>query len=399
VTVALKEIFVDGFHADKVLERLFKSHKKWGSRDRRFVAETVYNITRWWSLLLFWSQIDSTKTFSENDFLLIWTIYERWHNEDDVTGFVNHSFLAGFQPEKIKNKISQTSSDAAVRAAFPRWIFDRFEKAYGRDSLSILNSLNDPAPVCLRANTLKTNTKDLQERLRTESIETRTSENKLSPECLLLNIRQNVFVTKAFREGNFEVQDEASQKVAPLLDPKPGERIADMCAGAGGKTLHLAALMKNKGSLVAGDVIPKKLEQLKERARRAGVSNLRIVLLDDTKFVKRHKGDFDGVLIDAPCSGLGVVRRNPDTKWKASEEELTRLKALQATLLTNYSKLVKPGGRLVYATCSMLPEENQEQINKFLESNTDFTLGGEPLLTRPDRNEGDGFFAQRLNRK
>ena len=185
-----------------------------------------------------------------------------------------------------------------------------------------------------------------------------------------------------------------------LLDPKSGERIADMCAGAGGKTLHLAALMKNKGSLLAADVSERKLEELKKRAARAGVSNLKVQLIENSKSIKRHAESFDGVLIDAPCSGSGVIRRNPDSKWKLSEEELLqRLKTLQAEILKSYSRLVKPGGRLVYATCSLLGEENMEQVEAFLKENPQFSIEGEPLLTRPDHLSEDGFFAQKLRRK
>jgi 16S rRNA (cytosine967-C5)-methyltransferase len=172
-----------------------------------------------------------------------------------------------------------------------------------------------------------------------------------------------------------------------------------MCAGAGGKTLHIAALMKNKGSLLACDISEKKLLELKTRAIRAGVSNLRVLHIEGTKSIKRLYDTFDAVLIDAPCSGTGVIRRNPDSKWKMTEEELERLKGIQSEILKLYSKLVKPGGRLLYATCSLLAGENSNQIDGFLNEHSEFERKGDALTTRPDLDGADGFFAQLMIKK
>lgn len=388
VAQCLREIFKDGYYADKVLERTFKKNKKWGSRDRRFLAETVYNMTRWWSLLVY-------ACGSSEDYLKLWALYELWQNKCDPQPFLEKSFSLKINLDGPLKKLSE-KKEPFFDVAFPQWLYERFEGDFGDETQKLLESLNLPAPVCLRVNTLKTQREKLRQLLLTENVA--TSEGN-SPDALVLKTRQNVFITRAFKEGFFEVQDQASQKVSLLLAPKVGERIADMCAGAGGKTLHLAALMKNKGTLLACDVSERKLEELKKRARRAGVSNLRVQTLENSKAIKRHNESFDGVLIDAPCSGSGVIRRNPDSKWKLSEEEFERLLILQAEILRAYSKLVKPGGRLVYATCSLLKEENSKQIEKFLEENLEFKREGEPLITRPDLTGEDGFFAQLLSRR
>jgi 16S rRNA (cytosine967-C5)-methyltransferase len=394
VTQCLKEIFEDGFYADKVLERTFKNNRKWGSRDRRFVAETVYNMTRWWGLLVFAADGPFVPK-TQDEYLLMWAIYESWQNKNDVREFLHNSFSFQFNQHGFLKRL-ESKKESYIAVAFPEWLYKRFKNNFGDETFKLLQSLNEPAPVCLRANRLKTERERLQKLLQNENVATQFGD---SEDALILETRQNVFTTDCFKSGLFEVQDQASQRVSKLLDPKSGERIADMCAGAGGKTLHLAALMKNKGSLFAADISERKLEELKKRAARAGVSNLKVQLIENSKSIKRHADSFDGVLIDAPCSGSGVIRRNPDSKWKLSEEELQRLKILQAEILKSYSRLVKPGGRLVYATCSLLGEENMEQVEAFLRENSEFSKEGEPLLTRPDHLSEDGFFAQKLRRK
>ena len=202
--------------------------------------------------------------------------------------------------------------------------------------------------------------------MQSEGIETEFLPNY--PSALKLKERANVFVTEAFKDGWFEVQDASSQLVAEFLDVKPGMKVVDTCAGAGGKTLHLASLMENKGLLIAMDIYESKLKKLKVRARRNGVHNFDMRVIDSTKPIKKLHNKADRVLIDAPCSGLGVLRRNPDAKWKLEPEFLDRIRGVQADVLQQYSKIVKPGGKLVYATCSVLPSENQDQVNKFLAS-------------------------------
>jgi 16S rRNA (cytosine967-C5)-methyltransferase len=183
---------------------------------------------------------------------------------------------------------------------------------------------------------------------------------------LVLEERQNVFGVPSFKEGLFEVQDAASQIIAYFLRVEPGLRVVDACAGAGGKTLHLAALMKNKGRIVAMDIEQWKLDELLKRARRAGVTNLEPRLIDSSKVIKRLENTADRLLLDVPCSGMGVLKRNPDAKWKLSAQFIEEVKATQEKIINDYCKMIKPGGFMVYSTCSMLPSENENQVSKFL---------------------------------
>ena len=257
---------------------------------------------------------------------------------------------------------------------------------------------NEQAEVILRVNTLKTNKKDLQLRLQSEGIETEFLPNY--PSALKLKERANVFVTDTFKDGWFEVQDASSQLVAEFLDVKPGMKVVDTCAGAGGKTLHLASLMENKGLLIAMDIYESKLKKLKVRARRNGVHNFDMRVIDSTKPIKKLHSKADRVLIDAPCSGLGVLRRNPDAKWKLEPEFLDRIRGVQADVLQQYSKIVKPGGKLVYATCSVLPSENQDQVNNFLASEIgkEFTFVEDKKIFAHESGY-DGFYMALLERK
>jgi 16S rRNA (cytosine967-C5)-methyltransferase len=195
----------------------------------------------------------------------------------------------------------------------------------------------------------------------------------------------------------FEVQDASSQLVAAYLDVQPGMKVVDTCAGAGGKTLHLASLMENKGQLIAMDIYESKLKKLKIRARRNGAHNIDTKVIDSTKPIKKLYNKADRVLIDAPCSGIGVLRRNPDSKWKLQPEFLDEIRKTQQEILVQYSKMVKPGGKLVYATCSVLPSENQDQVKTFLKSNTEFTFVSDQKILASESGY-DGFYMALLER-
>ena len=216
--------------------------------------------------------------------------------------------------------------------------------------------------------------------------------------CSLRNV-QMFLKQKPFKKGLFEVQDASSQLVADFLDVKPGMRVVDTCAGAGGKTLHLAALMQNKGQVIATDIYANKLKELKRRARRAGAHNIEPRAIDSSKVVKKLYGSADRVLIDAPCSGLGVLSRNPDAKWKLQPEFIETLKLTQEEILKQYSKIVKDGGKMVYATCSVLPSENQEQVEKFLasEEGKSFSLKEDRKILSSETGF-DGFYMALLEK-
>jgi len=247
-------------------------------------------------------------------------------------------------------------------------------------------------------NTLKTTVERVKNVLFDDGIETETL--KGYPQALKLKERTNVFITEAFKKGWFEVQDASSQKVAQFLNPKPGTRIVDACAGAGGKSLHIASLMENKGQIIALDIYETKLKELKRRARRNGAHNIETRVIDSTKVIKKLIAKADKVLIDAPCTGLGVLKRNPDTKWKLQPKFLETLIETQSNLLDSYSRMVKPGGQLVYATCSILSSENDKQIKNFLHRKTgqDFTFVKDEIIY-PSKTGFDGFYMALLQKK
>ena len=248
----------------------------------------------------------------------------------------------------------------------------------------------------MRTNTLKTTAHRLQQLLEKEDIATETL--RFYPDALVLTERKNVFQTKLFKDGLFEVQDASSQKVAEFCNVKPGQRVIDACAGAGGKTLHLAAQMENKGQLIAMDIYANKLTELKRRAKRNNAHNIQTKVIDSTKVIKKMKNSADVVLIDSPCSGLGVLKRNPDAKWKLQPEFLDKIKATQAEILNNYAQMVKDGGTLVYATCSILPSENEEQVKKFLSLHNEFELVDSKSISVA-KSGFDGFFMAKMKKK
>ena len=287
-----------------------------------------------------------------------------------------------------QNKKNITSE--AVRLSYPDLLWAQCEKELGHEKwLNEAIALNESAKVVLRVNTLKTSKEELQNKLAASEIETEKITGFDS--ALHLLKRQNVFSTPLFKEGFFEVQDAGSQLISEFLDVKPGSKVIDACAGGGGKSLHLAALMQNKGKIIALDVEEWKLENLKKRAKRAGAFNIEGRLIENNKVIKQLENSADRLLLDVPCSGTGVIKRNPDTKWKLTTETLEKTKNLQSTILHEYSSMLKPGGLMVYSTCSILPSENQIQVEKFIASKAGaFTLIKDKTLYP---SEGfDGFY-------
>jgi len=300
-----------------------------------------------------------------------------------------------------------------VRAECPEWLWPRF----GSDAAPRLAALAEPAPLDLRVNLLKATRPEAIKALVAESLHPQPT--PLSPVGLRLEDRPNVAATAAFRDGLVERQDEGSQLAALLVDARPGQRVIDFCAGAGGKTLALAAAMQNKGSLFACDVEDWRLDRAGERLRRAGAHNVtrKVLTTHRDPWVKRHKATFDRVLVDAPCSGTGAWRRNPDARWRTTPEDLARVVALQREILDSACRLAKPGARLVYVTCSLLPEENEAQVAAFLAAHADFRLLpigelwprllqapapvglGDTLTLSPDREGTDGFFVAVMERQ
>lgn len=390
---SLNAIFNEGEYADKVVARALKKDKRWGSSDRKFVAETIYEIVRWKRL---YAEIAEVKEPYDRDNL--WRMFAVWAV---LRGYPIPDWrqLEGTPERKIKGRFDELSKTRAVKESIPDWMDELGVKELGEKVWAKeIAAQNQPAKVILRTNTLKGTKENLRNTLMDLNIETEYLKDQ--PEALVLKERANVFLTDAFKQGLFEVQDANSQLVAGFLDVKPGMRVVDTCAGAGGKTLHMASLMENKGQLIAMDLYESKLKQLKLRAKRNGAFNIEYRIIDSTKVIKKLHEKADRVLIDAPCSGLGVLKRNPDSKWKLQPEFIDNIRKVQSEVLESYSKIVKPGGKLVYATCSVLPSENQEQVEKFLktEIGQQFTFIEDRKMLASESGF-DGFYMALMERK
>ena len=393
VTDGILQIFNEDAYADKVVQQLLKRDKRWGSRDRAFVAETTYDIVRWKRL---YAEIANVKEpFNRDD---VWRLFAVWATLKGIR-LPDWKYFENTPTRKIKGRFDELSKIRKYRESIPDWIDELGIEELGEEVWNKEMAVqNKQADVILRTNTLKTTKKELQKALAEENIETEFLDNY--PSALRLTKRANVFKTNAFKNGWFEVQDASSQMVADFLDVKPGMKVVDTCAGAGGKTLHLASLMQNKGNIVAMDIYESKLKKLKVRAKRNGVHNVDLKVIDSTKPIKKLHNKADRILIDAPCSGLGVLRRNPDAKWKLEPEFIDRIKNTQQEVLQQYSKMLKSGGKMVYATCSILPSENQEQVNAFLNSES-----GKEFIFVKDRkvlaheSGFDGFYMALLEKK
>ena len=386
---ALEETFFqDKKYADKVLERLLKAHKKWGSADRQVVSEIFYDIVRWKKRLEYYMG-EGTKPSNIYNLILAYLLWKKvkYKKFDEFDGIKTGGILS-----KLDKKTFPTK---AIEHSVPDWLAGLFEKELGAKWEKEMSALNEQAPVILRANSLKISAENLVEILKEEGVNSFVLRGY--PDAVQLEEKKNVFLTSAFKEGFFEVQDASSQKIAELLDVKEGMRVVDVCAGAGGKTLHIAALMNNKGQIIALDIYEWKLAELKRRAKRAGAFNIETRFIEDNKVIKRLHNTADRLLIDAPCSGLGVLKRNPDSKWKIDEDFINRIKTEQENILQNYSKILKKGGKMVYATCSILPSENGEQVRKFLAENTEFALLKEENIMPSDGY--DGFYMALIERK
>jgi 16S rRNA (cytosine967-C5)-methyltransferase len=388
VVKVLQDIFENNIQADRAVQSLLKSNPKWGSRDRRFLADTTYSVVRWYR---FYYEILGNEP----------TTNEAWWELLGIHWILQNESLPPFQefstldPELVKSKGEKLSSIRKVKESIPDWLDELGEKELGAEWGECLKNLNKPQEVNLRVNTIKTSNNKCITALADEGHDTTANENN----CLTLNKRAKLSHLKSFQNGFFEVQDRGSQLIAPYLNPSPNTYVIDACAGAGGKSLHLAALMNNKGTLVSMDIHVFKLKELLRRAKRARVNIIQTAMIN-SETINTYKGKADYLLLDVPCSGLGTLKRKPDTKWKLSLEFIDDVKKTQEELLNSYSSLVKQGGYMVYATCSVLPSENQEQILTFLSSvsGTHFELIKQQTVL-PGEKYSDGFFMALLKRK
>jgi 16S rRNA (cytosine967-C5)-methyltransferase len=384
VVNALTTIFTDNKYADKVIEKTLKENPKFGGRDRRFIAETTYDIVRNYRLL-------SHLAGSETGFWEILGVYfiVRHLPMPEERDFKNLN-------EKIILDKYKAIKDQKIIESYPDWLWDLCENELGKEVWeNEAKALNQQAEVVLRVNTLKTKKEILKQHLAEQEIEVDFLNG--FNDALLLSHRQNLFQNPLFKLGLFELQDAGSQHISEFLGVEPGMRVIDACAGGGGKTLHIAALMQNKGRIISMDITQWKLDELKKRARRATASNVEPRLIEGTKTIKRLENTADRLLLDVPCSGTGVIKRNPDAKWKLNLDFIDRTKVIQQKILSEYSIMTKIGGQLVYSTCSVLPSENRKQVDEFLANNPNFELLKDQTILP---SEGfDGFYMALIKRK
>lgn len=380
VVDALEEIFQGKIFADKVIQKTLKKDKRWGARDRAFIAETTYNIVRWYRLLY---EIRGAQPKSKSDW---WEIIGIWFSINEVQ-LPDWKEFAKLDAPSILQQHAKLSDRRIIKESIPDWLDEIGVEELGIKWPPTLSALNQQAPLVIRVNTLKTDRASLQKILADKGIES-TAHGK---EALILTKRRNLFTLPEFKKGLFEIQDGSSQEVANFLAVEPGMWVIDACAGAGGKTLHIGAQMKNKGKIFALDIHEWKLRELRKRATRAGIDNIENRPIVNQKVLKRLTERADRLLLDVPCSGLGVLKRNPDAKWKIDVAFLNKVKNIQKHILHTYPKMLKKGGQMVYATCSILPSENQQQVQAFLEANEEFTLIKEQQLL-PQDNGFDGFY-------
>jgi 16S rRNA (cytosine967-C5)-methyltransferase len=406
--------------ADGVANAFFRARRYIGGGDRRAVSERVWGILRRWGQLYWWLDRTrhpdrSARAIVEADLMLqdglrlpdLEAMFDGGRYRpaplDDAERralrlMEGHSLPHPEQPDWVRLNVQE-------------WVAPHLREAYGEAWGREIAALEMPPPVDLRVNRIKATPEQARRALHGEGIDTEPM--RFAADGLRLKRRLSVVAGKAFQEGLVEIQDEGSQLVAALVGARPGMQVADYCAGAGGKTLAIAAGMNNKGRVVAMDVLETRLDRSAQRLRRAGVHNVeRRSIADNAKWLKRQKGNFDRVLVDAPCTGTGTWRRNPDGRWTLAPEDLAELVPKQSEILDQAARLVKPGGRLVYATCSVLPAENERQIEGFLERHPDFTVtpiaeldlpselaSGPYLRLSPLKHGTDGFFGAVLTRQ
>jgi 16S rRNA (cytosine967-C5)-methyltransferase len=387
VVNALQRVFQKGEHAGTVVAQTLRADSRWGSRDRRFIAESIFEIIRWYRLF---HEVAGRKPETAEDWWQIFGIYQIIEGN----ALPNWKEFEGLSPEIIKDQVNTLKKIRRIGESIPDWLDAMGESQLGPDVWpGVISALNKKATVVLRVNTLKTDLLTLQKGLQKEGVDT----SRIGPEALVLDGRRKMTSIDAYRYGMFEIQDYGSQQIAPFLEVEPGMTVIDACAGAGGKSLHLAALMKNKGKVIAMDIHPQKLRELRSRANRNGVKIIQTELIEQ-EIIEQFEASADRLLLDVPCSGTGVLRRKPDSKWKLTPEMINEFSGIQQNILQSYSQMVKPGGMLVYATCSVLPSENEDQVQEFLANNPGkFELVKEQHIS-PEEGY-DGFYMALIKRE
>ena len=386
---SLYAILVEKKRASRVLEKCIDEHPKWGSRDRKILYEACFNILRWKRKYYFIAA-------QENGDFTPWPLIKTWCILHDYT--LPDWDELDCPPYQSKSELNDLLiSDEAIAHSYPDWLYHLGKKELKQEWRNEASALNFQADVALRVNRLVASPKKTVQLLK-ERFNIDTTLSDLNPDTLLLSKGRRLGNNQLFQKGYFEIQDANSQLIAPFCQVEPGMYVMDLCAGAGGKTLHLAALMRNQGEIKAFDVEANKLRELHRRSKRAKVSIIKTELITSTSTLEKHTKWADRLLVDAPCSGLGTLKRNPEIKWNLDEGQLIAYQETQRKLLSKAAPLIQPKGKLIYATCSILPSENENQIDWFIKENPEFKLE-EEIKISADSSKFDGFYMARLTRE
>lgn len=381
VSSVLDAIIQNGYVIEKTLQPVLQN-KRLGSRDRKFIISNIYDIIRNY---FFYDKILSEKNDEDLD----------WHQQMVLLNLVNQKITI-LNPELFlpdadewisswKQLLAENDFSIATKNGFSEWFWAVGQEDYGSNWTKIAKGLNQPAPIYIRANLLKTNPSKLAAALAKDNIE--TSEIP-GTNALLLPNRDNIRNHSLNRKGHFEMQDLASQSIGQYAQINKNQLVIDVCAGAGGKSLQIASLLNNTGKVIATDIYPSRLKQLKSRALKANASNIEIIEIQE---LESYKGKADRVLLDVPCSGSGTIRRQPEIKVHLTPEKVNEYIETQQLILEQYQSLLKPGGKIIYSTCSIFKSESEDQVKHFLANHPQFSLLGEKRFVPPTHNS-DGFY-------
>ena len=379
----LKSVLNEQKRASRILSQTIVCHPKWGARDRKPLYTLVYDVLRWKRYYAFLLQ-DSNNNNTVDALLACWCKLNEYTSE-----ILNEV--------KLITPPNPDSAPPAITASFPDWLFTLGAAELGSIWKKEYRALNEQAAVSLRVNRLKSSPKKVQSQL-VQQFQIKSEWDPAYPDALLLSQGRKWDTNPLFKKGIFEIQDIHSQQIAPFTKVQPNDQVIDLCAGAGGKTLHLAALMRNQGLIKAFDIEANKLKELNKRAKRAGAKIIQVKCITSENDILGLKNWANVVLIDAPCSGLGTLKRNPEIKWRLTHEQLSKLLSIQKNLLQQAAGWVKPNGVITYATCSILPSENRLQVQSFLNTHPEFKLESD-VTYYAHQSAFDGFYMARLRKK
>ncbi|MEP7266999.1 MAG: RsmB/NOP family class I SAM-dependent RNA methyltransferase [Saprospiraceae bacterium] len=382
---SINEILENHRPTDKVLEHCFKNNPKLGKRDRGFIAGQVYDIVRHYILI----------TYCLENKRNPWLVLGAWMKlkEFEVPDWPEFKNL---DIDQIKRFYKDSHKTPAIRYSIPKELNEFGKSQLGDRWYTEMRAMHKPAPMILRINSIKAN-QDQVEAFLNENMIPYHLEAKGGVQAIVVEKHVNLFTSPIYQNGWVEIQDYASQMVGAFVNPTAGSRVIDACAGGGGKSLQMGAMMGNKGRILSLDIDDFKLKNLKKRASRAGADIIETRWIENNKVIKRLESQADKLLLDVPCSGSGVLRRNPDAKYRMTNTYIKDLMLKQAQILDSFCKMVKSGGELIYATCSLFPDENENQVKKFLEKHPEFSFIEETHLW-PSEFGYDGFYMARMKK-